>query len=106
MIQKGIREKRKVHVAYLLLSSLGGLAVIYLPRLIAGLVAMLLAVYLLRRSRQVAEAVIRAGAPHRDRLDYDRRPSRSQRRLLRAHLKLALKLDRTCELAAGHRGAR
>lgn len=68
-----------------------GLAVIYLLRLVVGVAAKLLAVYLLRRSRRVGEALIRAGAAHCGTSDYDRRPSRSERRLMRAHLKLALK---------------
>ena len=69
---------------------IGSLAVIYVPRLMVGLIATVLAIYLMRRSRILGAALIRAGAAHRDRPDYDRKPSRPERRLMRAHLKLAL----------------
>lgn len=70
---------------------IGGLALNYLPRVMVNIVATAMAIHLLRRSRSVSQKLIRAGAEHRDTLDFDRRPSRSQRRLMRAHLTLAVK---------------
>ncbi len=69
----------------------GCITVTYLSRPMVALFATVIGVYLLRRSRSIAQALIHARATHRGRSDYDRKPGRSERRMMHAHLKLALK---------------
>lgn len=86
-------------LAFILIT--GWLAVRYVPQLIVGLIATLLGIYLIRSSRMAAQALIGAGAAHRGKLDYDRKPSRSERRLMRRHLKLALRQTELASLLPG-----
>lgn len=61
--------------------------IIWLPRLVVGLIALIIAIGL---SRRVARTTRQLLELRRADLDYDRRPTRAQRRLMRASLRLAL----------------
>lgn len=73
-------------------------ALVYLPRLLAWSVSLLIGVVLIRQSRRMARKLVRLGTQDRDQLSFDSRPSRSERRLMRNHLRLAVQLTELTSL--------
>ena len=78
-----------------------GLGLAIAPRLIVFVFALMIGVILIRRSRQVQRALLRSSSDHRTRQDFDSRPSQSDRRLMRAHLKLAIRQTELASLFPG-----
>ncbi|MDY7524629.1 hypothetical protein [Sphingomonas sp. 10B4] len=64
-------------------------AVLIAPRMLVALLAILIAATLVCRSRRIALLLL-ADSSIRSDLNYDRKPSRAERRLMRKSLRLAL----------------
>ncbi|MEO9131302.1 MAG: hypothetical protein ABI240_08850 [Sphingomonas sp.] len=71
------------------------------PRLLVRIIATMIGIALVRRSRRLEQALLRTSADHRLQLDYDRPPSRPARRLMRAHLRLAIRQTELASLLPG-----
>jgi len=63
------------------------LSAIWIPRILVALVAAFIAVMLAKKARRLAQSMLAHPLRH---LDYDEKPSRTQRRLMRASLRVAL----------------
>jgi uncharacterized membrane protein YbaN (DUF454 family) len=75
-----------------------GLILVFAPRLIVWVFAILSGVILIRQSRRIEQQLLQSASEHRVRQAYDRRPSRSDRRLMRRHLKLAIQQTQLASL--------
>lgn len=64
-------------------------AILVGPRLLVGLLAILIGASLFARSRSVTHCLLANGS-NRQNLKYDRRPTRAERRLMKKSLRLAL----------------
>ncbi len=62
------------------------LSAIWIPRILVALVAAFIAVMLAKKARRLAQSMLAHPLRH---LDYDEKPSRTQRRLMRASLRVA-----------------
>ena len=78
-----------------------GLSLAIAPRLIVFVFGMMIGITLVRRSRHVQRQLLRSSSDHRTRQDFDSRPSQSDRRLMRAHLKLAIRQTELASLFPG-----
>lgn len=78
-----------------------GLGLAIAPRLIVFIFAPMIGVTLIRRSRQVQRELLRSSSENRSRQDFDKRPSQSDRRLMRSHLKLAIRQTELASLFPG-----